>query len=642
MQRRSRLAAGLVSAVCLLIPATAGASTATATSVIVSPDGSLLYAGFNGVGFSVFSRDPSTGQLSVLGEAPGASSGGALFNPALAVSPDAANVYGVDGQGNRLLQYSGNGQVAEQSYPVLADTSIARDPITLTVSPDGSSVYVFTYGVQFGTSGVASDGKINVFQRNPSTGELALVQTMPLDTSQNFGGAVGTDAVMSPDGRFIYVSSENASGGIYVLSRNTTTGVVSVQERDGILNAGNALAISPDGDYVYETGAPSQSGSTSSAISILSRDPSTGHLTPVGEIQNGADGVSGLSDMWGLAVSPDGRCVYATSQADDSLGYFTRNQSSGALTFDGVVSEVGDGVIGLAGARQVTVSPDGNNVYVASPGDDGVAVFSRNSATCAPTFLELAQDLFSLGQPSVDPITGTATLPVSVDTGGALAVSVAPVTAQDSSARMAAARSHVIRVSQAGVVKVPVALDTAQAQEIDVLHHVSVGVTVTFTASGGTPTTKAAVIQLVKARALVSKFRVDPPGFSLSGRDVRGLCVAPARNNNAGKRCRRPMRLRVSYELNVPDGVAFTIKVQAPGRRARRRCVTPTSENRGHRRCTRLAALRGQLAQTGEAGANRFIWGGMIDGVRLGPGSYVLIATPLGGIAEQVGFKVLP
>ena len=485
--RRSRLVATLVFALCLLVPATAGATTATATSVIVSPDGSLVYAGFNGVGFSVFSRDPSTGQLSALAEAPGAPTGGGAFNPSLALSPDGGNVYGVNGQGNQLLQYSASGELNPQAtYPVLADTTVARDPITLAVSPDGSSVYVFTYGVQFGTSGVTSDGKVNVFQRDPSTGNLTLVQTTPLDISPNFGGAVGTDAVMSPDGRFIYVSSEDAAGGIYVLNRDTRSGTVTVQERDGNLNAGNALAISPDGNYVYETGSPSQSSAASSAISVLSRNASTGQLTPVSEVQNGADGLSGLSDMWGLTVSPDGRCVYATSRADDSLGYFTRDQSSGALTFGGVVSE-GGGVSGLADARQVTVSPDDNNVYVASPGDDGVAVFSLNPTTCAPTFLELAQDLFALGQPSVDRLQGTGTLPVSVDTAGTLAVSVAPVTAEATAARSAAADSQVIPVSQAGVVNVPITLDTQQAQELDALHRLSVRATVTFTASGGTP-----------------------------------------------------------------------------------------------------------------------------------------------------------
>jgi DNA-binding beta-propeller fold protein YncE len=140
----------------------------------------------------------------------------------------------------------------------------------LTVSPDGSSVYVLTYGVQYGSSGVTSNGKINAFHRDPSSGNLTLVPTTPLDSSPNFGGAIGVDPVVSPDGNFIYVTSPSATGGIYVLSRNTTTGAVTVQERDGALNGGNALAISPDGNYMYETGPPSPSSSVSSAISVLS------------------------------------------------------------------------------------------------------------------------------------------------------------------------------------------------------------------------------------------------------------------------------------------------------------------------------------------------------------------------------------
>ena len=290
----------------------------------------------------------------------------------------------------------------------------------------------------------------------------------------------------------------------------------------------------------------------------------------------------------------------------------------------------------------MTVSPDDSNVYVASPDDNGVAVFSRNSMTCVPTFLEFAQDLFTLGQPSVDATEGTATLPVNVNTGGALDVSVAPVTALGSGARLAADDPQVIPVSQAGVVNVPVALDTSQAQELDALHQLSVKVTLTFTASGGAPTTKATVIQLVKASESVSKLHVSPSKFSLSGRKARGRCVAPTRSNNARKHCRRLTRLRASYKLNVPDLVTFTIKLQVSGRRVGRRCVKATSKNLGHRKCTRLVARRGQIAKAGTAGANQFTWRGAIGGHRLGPGRYVLIAIPLGGTAKQVSFRLLP
>jgi len=191
-------------------------------------------------------------------------------------------------------------------------------------------------------------------------------------------------------------------------------------------------------------------------------------------------------------------------------------------------------------------------------------------------------------------------------------------------------------------VKVPVTLDAPQAQELDARHQLSVKVTVTFTASGGTPTTKATIVLLAKPPGSVSELHVFPSRFSLSGREVRGRCIAPTRNDNARKHCRRPMRLRVSYTLNVPDLVTFTTKVEMSGRRAGRRCVKPTSKNRAHRKCTRTVAPRGQIAESGTAGAHRFTWGGVIDGHRLGPGRYVLIATPLGGAAKQVSFNLLP
>ena len=278
---------------------------------MVSPDGSRVYAGFNGAGFSVFGRDPSTGELSLLGEAPTNPGAGPLEFPAIASRRDGANLCGVDSQSNTLFQYALSGGVVteQQSYQVLPDTAEAKDPTSLILSPDGSSVYVLTYGVQYGTGvGVQTDGQINAFERSPSTGNLALIQTTAIDAHSADQGVVGNESVMSPDGKFIYVAS-NASGGIDMLSRNTSTGIVTDEGRQGSLNGGVALATSPNGNYVFETGPPTSSSSNASEIDVLERNAVTGDLTKV----DGVNGASGLSDMWGLAVSPDGICVYATN-----------------------------------------------------------------------------------------------------------------------------------------------------------------------------------------------------------------------------------------------------------------------------------------------------------------------------------------
>ena len=502
--------AGLLAlAVSLADPAVSGASTANAGTVAVSGDGTVVYGGFNGLGFSAFSRDPSTGELTVLGEAAGTPGGGGLFQPAFAVTPDGANLYGVDSQSNQLVQYAagGRGPVQQQTYPVLSDPTVAKDPITVAVSTDGSSLYVFTYGVQYGSGiGVTSDGKVTAFRRDPVTGNLTLVGTTALG-SGNSAGEVGSDPVVSPDDKFLYVAD---TFGVGVLSRDTSTGAVTFVGDDGGLSSGGvngsvAIASSPDGSFVYAAGPPSQTTSASSAISVLSRNATTGRLTSASEVQNGSNGVSGLSDIWGLTVSPDGRCLYATSRTEGSLAYFTRNSGTGALTFGGVLTEGSGGVTGLADARGVAVSADGKNVYVASANDNGVVVFSRNATTCAPSFLELAQDLFTLGQPGVNQGQATATLPVTTETSGTLELSVQPL-GGPSEARAAADGPHATPVGP-GVHALSVGLDPQEAKQLDTAHKLSVTATVTFTATGGTPTTKSTVIEFVKAAPSAAEIR---------------------------------------------------------------------------------------------------------------------------------------
>lgn len=632
----------------MLLPGVASASTANAGTTAVSPDGARVYVGFNGAGFSVFSRDPSTGRLSLLGQAPTPSSAGPLVGPSIAVSPDSATVYGVDAQSNQMLQYgTAQGRVVTQgAYPVLPDLTVAKDPSAVTASPDGSSVYVLTYGVQFGSGiGVTSDGKINAFQRDPSTGHLTLVGTTRLNTDPDLNGAVGSDPVVSPDGKFVYVASIS---GVYVLSRDTTTGALTMLGRDGDLNAAVAIAVSPDGKFVYEAG-PGSSSSASNVISVLSRDPATGRLTPVSQVQNGAGGVSGLSDMWSAAVSPDGRCVYATSRTDGSLGSFTRDPTSGALTFDGLVSEGSGGAAGLAGARGVSVSPDSQNIYVASPTDGGGAVFARDAATCAPTFVQLAQDLFTLEQPTTNPSDGTATLPVDVSAAGTLDATVTPVGTQVS-AHAETRDAPAVSVSP-GRVNLPVRLTGLAEQQLDTLHRLTVNVAVTFTAGIGAPTTKTTVVQVVKNPSSSSRaptvslthFRVSPRTASLAGVRVRGRCVAPTHANQTHQRCRRPVKLRVSYTLSTSARVTVTVARQAPGRAINRRCVPPTTKNRKHSKCTRLLPQRGRITlAAAKRGANAFVFAGKIGGHRLSPGTYQLTATPIGGKAKHATFAIRP
>jgi DNA-binding beta-propeller fold protein YncE len=156
-----------------------------------------------------------------------------------------------------------------------------------------------------------------------------------------------------------------------------------------------AIAVSPDGKNVYVA------SSGSDAIAIFRRNPATGGLAqPSGEgACVGAKGEANCAPAIGLdgpnsvAVSPDGRNVYATSRASDSISVFQRNRKTGALTqlpaSAGCIAGAAIPVcaIGraLVGPDVVVVSPKGENVYVGSFFGNAVAVFDRDPVSGALT-----------------------------------------------------------------------------------------------------------------------------------------------------------------------------------------------------------------------------------------------------------------
>ena len=127
--------------------------------------------------------------------------------------------------------------------------------------------------------------------------------------------------------------------------------------------------------------------------------------------KDGVGGVDGLGGALVATVSPDGKHVYVTGNTDDAVAAFSRNSTTGALTFVDFYKDGVGGVDGLNGAFPVSVSPDGDHVYVGGDTDDAVAVFSRNSTTGALTFVTTSKD----GVGGVDGLDGTVSLTVSPD-----------------------------------------------------------------------------------------------------------------------------------------------------------------------------------------------------------------------------------
>jgi DNA-binding beta-propeller fold protein YncE len=162
-----------------------------------------------------------------------------------------------------------------------------------------------------------------------------------------------------------------------------------------------AVAVSPDGRNVYVA------ASGSNAIAVFDRNPVTGALTqPKGKGGCVATVVKGKGDHCGLAigllapnsvaVSPDGRDVYATSRDGASLITFIRNRRTGQLrqlppSASGCISGLPIPTCtagrGMKWPDVVVVSPDGKNVYVGDFAGSGVTSFSRAGQAGALTQL---------------------------------------------------------------------------------------------------------------------------------------------------------------------------------------------------------------------------------------------------------------
>jgi 6-phosphogluconolactonase (cycloisomerase 2 family) len=103
--------------------------------------------------------------------------------------------------------------------------------------------------------------------------------------------------------------------------------------------------------------------------------------------------LSGLDNPESVAVSPNGRSLYAVSRFSDAVVRYQRDRDTGALDYqycftgDTQVTIAGCEAIpeatsggsgsGLDGLESVTVAPDGRSVYVTARFDDSVFAFSR-------------------------------------------------------------------------------------------------------------------------------------------------------------------------------------------------------------------------------------------------------------------------
>ena len=377
MRLRVKVAATIAVAIAGLAAATTNASALTAKpgsriwtasvtdaktsgshgQVLVSPSGSTVYVG-GGSDETVTAYNAATG--AVLWTAANPSSNTADAH--LALSPDGSTVY-VTAAKDYTTAYDTvayNAATGATLWTADAANSTYAFPTTITVSPDGSKVYVA--GWKESKGGTPSYYAIDAY--SAATGASVWQAT--------YSGPTGHSSfpfmTVSPDGSRIFAAgtTTDSTGAVEfaTVAFNAGTGAKLWARRYKLPAGGgaNAVAVSPDGSRVFVTGTADKLTNPTYYDSVtLGYDAATGTQLWVARIA-GPVRPLGDSGTSAITVSPAGSTVYVTGVINGAYLTQAYGAATGAKRWQAIYT--GPGSNGADAADAITVSPNGLTVYV--------------------------------------------------------------------------------------------------------------------------------------------------------------------------------------------------------------------------------------------------------------------------------------
>ncbi|MEJ3742219.1 beta-propeller fold lactonase family protein [Actinomycetes bacterium KLBMP 9797] len=252
----------------------------------------------------------------------------------MVLTHDGRFLYAASYQANALSAYAvgPDGGLA----PHVAPNTVGTGSYSLAITPDGDSVYVNN----------PREGTVEAFTVG-SDGVLA-----PAGTPTSSGAAGSRGLIVTPDGRFLYISHGDPTieqaGFVTGFAIGADHNLTPLGPAIPTGTSAGTMSISPDGRYLY---VPVQRSNQIFMFRI------------------GADGVLGAlpgsplshpGEPVGTIVTPDGRFLYVTNTTGNSVSAFAI-RADGTLTLRSAYP-TGDTPSSAA------VSPDGRYLYVANFG----------------------------------------------------------------------------------------------------------------------------------------------------------------------------------------------------------------------------------------------------------------------------------
>ena len=183
----------------------------------------------------------------------------------------------------------------------------------------------------------------------------------------------------SADGKHVYVA-QSAGGKVLIFTRNKAV-KKGLTVGALVLPAGSATASGAHKALIVSPDGKHVYVTAGTNLYMFGRDKKSGALTALTPPK-----LANLKTPEGLAITKEGNHVYVAARGLQGVMVLDRNKKTGLLTASSCASEGGasDGctlALGLKGATDVAISHDSKSVYVTADVSNALAVFSRDKKT---------------------------------------------------------------------------------------------------------------------------------------------------------------------------------------------------------------------------------------------------------------------
>jgi 6-phosphogluconolactonase (cycloisomerase 2 family) len=281
----------------------------------------------------------------------------------IALTPNGATAYVVNSDSDQLSVFRVGPQGALLPNPRILQTG--DEPWGATVSSNGRTLYVVNTG----------DGDDD--DTTNGVGTISAYRIGTDGTPSKIGDSKTTSdhpkqAVLSPDGRFLYLSyadgNETEDSPLRVITRYPVLPDGSLGSPQDVAKVGQAnygITLSPDGSLLYATSNVEQN--------VWGfRIGKDGSLKPVPGMP------LSVVDPVGLKVTPDGQHLYVCANFDT-----TEPPGSGLLGFtihaDGTLTPAAASPTSTEGTSTVVITPDGRDIFANQQNANDVFAFTIGS-----------------------------------------------------------------------------------------------------------------------------------------------------------------------------------------------------------------------------------------------------------------------